>query len=140
MIYFRSADPNRSWLSAAETALDTAALIKALDLLSETGEADLMIRSGSIAVRNIADFYRIEPELDSLASGELSVDRSKFDEVVNILTSAGVVTKPVPDSAWDEFVGWRMNYDRAIVGLRDLVGDVESYWDDNKGMTVVSRG
>ena len=60
LVYFRSARPGRSWLSAAETALDVAAFVTATNLQPSTGQAETMIRSGYVALGSIADFYDIE--------------------------------------------------------------------------------
>ena len=85
-----------------------------------------MIRSGYLAMRAIADFYRIEPEG---ADCELSVSRSEFDVLCRQLTDAGVEMETDQDAAWERFCGWRVNYDRAIVGLRDLIEGGPSHWD-----------
>lgn len=140
LIYFRSANPDHSWLTAAETALDTAALTKACRIASDSGEADLMLRSGMIALRGIADYYRIPPELPEFDEAELSIDRAQLERVVRTLVSAGVVKEPVPEDAWEVFAGWRTNYDRSIVGLRTLVGDVSNYWDEDCEMQVIRHG
>ena len=140
LIYFRSANPDHSWLTAAETALDTAALTKACRIASDSGEADLMLRSGAIALRGIADFYRIPPELPEFDEAELSIDRAQLEAMIETLVSAGVVTAPVPEDVWEVFAGWRTNYDRSIVGLRNLVGDLSNYWDEDYEMPVIRRG
>lgn len=129
LIYFRSARPGRSWVTAAETALDTAALVMATELSPKTGQADVMIRSGYLALRSIADFYRIAPEQDPNSPGPLSVSRADFDAMLNELDRRGVEITAEPDEAWQNFAGWRINYDQAISGLSALVHDVPSHWD-----------
>lgn len=128
LVYFRSASPDRSWLTTAETALDTAAMVKALCITTGSGEADLMIRSGYKALREIADFYRIAPEAEPGDFDSLSVSHQQFHWAVEELTRAGVIDGPIPDGAWEAFAGWRINYDRAMVGLRELIGDLPDYW------------
>jgi hypothetical protein len=129
LIYFRSARPGRSWVSAAETALDTAAVVMATELSPKTGQADVMIRSGYLALRSIADFYRIGPELGPESVGKLSISRADFDAMLNELSRGGVETATDHDDAWRAFAGWRINYDQAIAGLSELVHDVPSHWD-----------
>ena len=140
LVYFRSAKPDRSWLRAAETALDTAALVRSLDMPGASGEADLLIRSGSRALRNIADFYRIEPELEVADYAKLSVDQSQFDAVIETLVSAGVLGWSIPPDAWEKFAGWRINYDRAIVGLEHLVEDLPGFWEADPDLMDGLRG
>ena len=133
LVYFRSASPGRSWLTAAETALDTAALVTATELLPRTGHSETMIRAGYMALRDIADFFDIEPEIapdgNDRAFSDLTIDRSRFDSLYSQLMAGGLATTVDVDAAWRAFAGWRINYDRALVGLADLVGDVESHWD-----------
>lgn len=126
LIYFRSAKPDRSWLTAAEVALDTAALLHALGRTDGTGRADTMIRSGYLALRSIADFYRIEPEVNDVA--ELSVTPVEFDKMLSDLAAAGVAVDIDRSDAWTDFSGWRLNYDRSVAGLAELIGDLPSHW------------
>lgn len=130
LIYFRSADPDRSWLTAAETALDAAALVRSIDLVPDAGKADTMIRSGYLALRSIADFYGIQPEQESGDFGELSVTRDMFEAMLDDLGAAGVAVTADRDDAWVAFAGWRVNYDRSIAGLRERVWDLPSHWEN----------
>lgn len=128
LVYFRSADPDRSWLTAAEVALDTAALVRATNLVEQTGQADTMIRAGYLALRSIADFYRVEPESEPAVRDGLSVTRDEFERLLDRLEAEGIVVQEGRDSAWESFAGWRVNYDRAVAGLRARVGDVPTHW------------
>ena len=129
LIYFRSAHPDRSWLTAAETALDSAALIRSIDLAIDAGQADTMIRSGYLALRSIADFYDIPAEREPDRLDDLSVTRHDFEAMVDDLEAAGIVVSVDRDEAWIAFAGWRVNYDRSVCGLRELVWDLPSHWD-----------
>ena len=93
-----------------------------------TGQADTMLRSGFLAVRGIADFYGVEPEQDPDGMAELSVSRSDFDRLLTELAEQGVLVGADPDTAWEEYRGWRVNYDRAVCGLRERIGDGPSHW------------
>lgn len=134
LVYFRSDRIGRSWLSAAETALDTAALLTAGSMVPRTGEADTMIRSGYLALRSIADFYRVRPELEVEERESISVRREDFDALVDRLEARGVMAKVPRDEMWMNFCGWRVNYDRSIMGLRDVVGDVPTHWGSSRGV------
>ena len=129
LIYFRSAEPSRSWLSAAEMALDTAAVLTAAQLVPSTGQADTMIRSGYLALRSIADFYRIEPERTDWQEISLSIEQRHVNALLDKLETSGIEIAADRDDIWRAFAGWRVNYDRSIVGLRHLVGDVPSHWE-----------
>ncbi len=128
LIYFRSATVGRSWLSAAEAALDTAAFVRATHLAPTRGQADTMIRAGYLALRAIADFYRVEPEVGPGQFDGLAIARADFDSIVTELAARGMTVGVDLDEAWVAFAGWRVNYDRAVVGLRELIGDAPSHW------------
>lgn len=125
LIYFRSSSPDRSWLTAAEVALDTAAIVTAAELTEHTGQADTMMRSGYLALRSIADYYRIEPESDT---APLSIGREDVEALLDQIETVGLVVGPDRESVWLTFAGWRRNYDQAVAGLRELVGDLPSHW------------
>lgn len=132
LIYFRSARAGRSWLSAAEAALDTAALLRATELVPRTGQADTMIRSGYLALRAIADFYGIEDERDPDTAGDLSVSRKDFERVLDELDARGIAMGVEREGAWRSYRGWRVNYDSAVCGLRELISDEPSHWTRNR--------
>ncbi len=133
LVYFRSARSSRSWLTVAEAALDTAAIIAATGVAPSTGQADTMLRSGYLSLRMIADFFDIEPEVQPGGPGapliELSVSRRQFEATLDDLEAGGCTITADRDAAWTAFHGWRINYDRAIAGMAVLVGDVGSHWD-----------
>ncbi|MFT7476145.1 MAG: hypothetical protein ACI81L_003093 [Verrucomicrobiales bacterium] len=138
LIFFRSARHDRSWLTAAETSLDTAALVTALELVRSTGGAQTLIRSGYLALREIADFFDIPPEIHPRKHDELSISREQFDTLVDELAHHGVFTNVSRDAAWTAFAGWRINYDQALQGLRRLVVDVPSHWEIDAPLTGTS--
>lgn len=128
LIYFRSARSDRSWLSAAETALDSAAIITATRLLPSTGQAETMIRSGYLALHMIASFYGVEGTDEPIEREHVSVARSEFEGLLDRVEAAGLSINVERDQAWHDFVGWRINYDHSLGGLRNLVYDVPTHW------------
>ena len=85
-----------------------------------------MLRSGYLALRSIADFYRVEPE--STDATALSVQQNDVDKMLGDLQAAGLQISADRDTIWAAFAGWRVNYDKSILGLRGLIGDPPSYW------------
>ena len=128
LIYFRSASLDKNWLTAAETAMDTAAILSATGLVPPSGQADTMIRSGYLALRAIADLYRLPAENLDAKPGELSVNRTHFEAVLDDLVANGIEIEIDHNQAWETFIGWRANYDAAIGGLQGLLGPVPSHW------------
>jgi hemerythrin-like domain-containing protein len=85
-------------------------------------DAELCIRARYVALRRIADFFGIEHNPDPHWPAEpISIDRREFDQVCRELAEAGVALKPDLEQAWRDFAGWRVNYDRVLLALTDLV-------------------
>jgi hypothetical protein len=57
------------------------------------------------------------------------VARPRFETLLDELETVELTVTPDRDVIWEAFAGWRMNYDRSIAGLRELVGDVPSHWE-----------
>ena len=85
-------------------------------------EAALCIRSGYLALRNIADFFSIPYDPSPKPDDAISIIRHEFDKVCHWLESEGVPMKPDRDQAWRDFVGWRVNYDTVLSDWRAVSG------------------
>ena len=59
LVFFRSPQPDRSWITAAGAVLDAAALIDSTVDVPREPEPQLCLRAGYIALRRIADFFDI---------------------------------------------------------------------------------
>ena len=87
-----------------------------------TPQAGLCIRSGYLALREIADFFGFEYDHDPAPDDPITITREEFDEVYERLGAAGLPVRPDRDQAWRDFRGWRVNYDAVLIdagGLRD---------------------
>ncbi len=60
LVFFRSPVPERSWIVSAGLALDAAALYSSTLDVPRAPRANLMIRSGTLALREVADFFGFE--------------------------------------------------------------------------------
>src|SRR6202011_1163656 len=58
LVFFRSPQPDHSWVTAAGTVLDAASLWLAAVEHPADPDAQLMIRAGTLALRRIANLYR----------------------------------------------------------------------------------
>jgi hypothetical protein len=121
LIFFRSPQPHRSWVGAAGTVLDGAALtLSCLDIPRDT-QADLCIRAGYLALRYIASVFGIDYDSDPAPDDPISITRAEFDVAWSEMAQAGVPLKADQDQAWRDFAGWRVNYDRVLLALAELV-------------------
>lgn len=129
LIFFRSQRPTRTWLGAAETALDTAAIITACRLAPDHGQTQTMIRAGFLALNEIADFLHVAHDPDPGPHTPVSVRREQFDQLLDRLEGEGVPLTVGRDASWEAFRGWRVNYDQALTGIYTKVGEVGSHWE-----------
>lgn len=120
LTFFRSPQPDRSWVVAAGTVLDAAALtVSTLDVGPQP-QAQLCIRSGFIALGRIATFFGIRFDPDPSPDDPISVTREEFDQACNRLSEAGVPIRADLDQAWRDWSGWRVNYDTVLLALANL--------------------
>ncbi len=128
LVHFRSPLPNHSWLVAAGTVLDTAALTNAAVDIPHDARADLCIRSGYLALRHIADFFEVKYDPHPRPDDPISISRGEFEEALDELASNGLSLKPDRDQAWKDFAGWRVNYDTVLLALAKITMAPPARW------------
>ena len=131
--YFRSPQPDHSWLTAAGAVLDAAALSSST-LRERDPDANLCVRAGYVALRRIADFYGIPYDADPQPGDPISVAREEFDEVYDRLAAAGLDLVPDRDQAWRDFAGWRVNYDVVLITLCSLFMAPYAPWSSDRSV------
>lgn len=133
LIFFRSPRPENSWVTAAGTVLDAAAItLSALEIPYEVSAA-LCIRAGFLAFRRVANYLDIpSPQDPHYPATPICVERHEFDEVIDQLVAAGVPVKPNREQAWQDFAGWRVNYDRTLILLCGLVMAPPAAWSSDR--------
>lgn len=135
LVFFRSPDPDQSWITAAGAVLDAASLLDSTVDLPRVPEANLCLRAGFIALQSIAGFYRVDFDRDPAPDDPISISREEYDEVVARIASAGVPIKPDREQAWRDFVGWRVNYDRVLISIASLVQAPYAPWSSDRSLT-----
>jgi hypothetical protein len=129
LVFFRSPVAQNSWVQASGVVLDAAALsLAALDLpVSPT--AQLALRSGYLALRRICDYFDIPyPPDPHFPADPIQVARAEFDAALAALEAAGLPLKPDREQAWQDFAGWRVNYDATLRALSDLTMAPHAPW------------
>jgi hypothetical protein len=133
LVFFRSPRPERSWVTAAGAVLDGASLsLSSIRTDDPMPEAALCIRSGYLALRNIADFFDIPYDPDPSPGDPISIERQEFDDAYERLAAAGLPMEPDREQAWRDFAGWRVNYDRALLGLAGLIHAPTAPWSSDR--------
>ena len=128
LAYFRSPQPERSWITAAGALLDGAALWASSVEHPKDPDVQLCIRAGFLALRRIADAFSIPYDPDPAPDGPISVDRQEWEEVIDEMQAAGVPVLADRDKAWSDWRGWRVNYDTVLLQLARRVEAPPAPW------------
>lgn len=134
LAFFRSPQPERSWVTAAGCVLDTAALYHSS---VDTGRvrsprAALTLRTGFFALRRIAAYFSIEFPHAPNPDDPISITRREFDLVMVELQAVGVPLRADLDQAWRDYAGWRVNYDQALIALARLTMAPPGRWSSDR--------
>ena len=140
LVFFRSPRSDQSWVTAAGTVLDAAALALSVLDVREDPQAALCIRSGYLALREIATFFDIPYKADARYPDEpISITRAEFDSACEQLAQAGVPLKADREQAWLDFAGWRVNYDSVLLALCTLTMAPEAAWSSDRSHDVMPQ-
>ena len=120
LAFFRSPKADRSWVTAAGAILDAAALTVSVVDIPHDAQADLCIRAGYIALREIASFFKIPYNATPKPTDPISISRQEFDVACAKLEQGGLPLKLDRDQAWRDYAGWRVNYDTVLLLLAKL--------------------
>jgi hypothetical protein len=133
--FFRSPQPDRSWITAAGAVLDCAALMNSTVDIPRTAQGQITIRAGFVALRHICAFFRIPyPPDPHFPAQPISVTREEWEEACDQLVAAGVPVKADRDQAWQDFAGWRVNYDTTLLELCELLLAPYAPWSSDRGV------
>jgi hypothetical protein len=139
LVFFRSPNPHRSWVTSAGALLDAASLAQSTLAIPWSPEAGLCIRSGTLALREVAQFFAIPYEPDPSPNDPISIARSEFDEAYQTLGGAGVPVRPDRERCWRDFAGWRVNYDSVLLALAGLTMAPYASWSSDRSLRVRRR-
>ncbi|MDQ3895885.1 MAG: hypothetical protein M3326_01330 [Actinomycetota bacterium] len=133
LTYFRSPQPDQSWITAAGAVLDAAALASST-LREHDPDAELCVRAGYVALRRIADYFAVPYDPDPAPGDPISVAREEYDEVYDRLAAAGIPLKADREKAWRDFAGWRVNYDVVLITLCAMVMAPYAPWSSDRSV------
>ena len=119
--------------------LDAAALRLAVLNIPFTPAPGLCIRSGFLALREIADFFGFEHDPDPAPDDPISVAREEFMEIYERLAGEGCPCAPT-GSGPGATSGWRVNYDRVLLALCSLVMAPYAPWSSDRSPRPHSDG
>ena len=128
LVFFRSPHSNHSWVTASGTVLDAAALTLAALDVPQDWRANLCLRAGHLALDSIADYFEIPHNHNPQPGDAISIGRVEFEIAMAELEAQGIPLKADREQAWRDFSGWRVNYDRALIGLARFTMAPETRW------------
>ncbi len=134
LVFFRSPQAHHSWVTAAGAVLDAAALTASTLDLPRDVQAELTLRAGYLALRHIADFFRIAYIHDPKPSDPISISKFEYDDVYARLAKYGVPLKTDREQAWRDFAGWRVNYDTVLLALAALTMAPYAPWSSDRSL------
>lgn len=134
LVYFRSSQPELSWVTAAGAALDAAALLESSVDAPHSVEAQLCLRAGTLSLRTLCDYFRIPFPADPQPGDPVTVTRDEWAGVVDELAAAGMDLVADRDQAWRDFAGWRVNYDVTLVALAALAQAPYAPWSSDRSL------
>jgi len=138
LVFFRSPRPEHSWVTAGGAVMDAAALSLSTVDIPDDPQAALCIRAGYLAYRRIADFFNIDYNPDvHYPDDPISVTRQEFDTACEQLIDQGIPLKTDREQAWQDFAGWRVNYDQVLLALASLTMAPKAPWSSDRVETTI---
>lgn len=141
LVWFRSPHPLRSWVVSLLAVLDSAALYLSLSPERAPVEARLCVRMGFTALRNIADVVGIPYDPDPLPTEPIQLSYEEFLGGIRRMRDADFPMERSPEQAWDDFRGWRVNYEAICYRLGDITVAVPGPWSGERehlhGVTII---
>lgn len=128
LTYYRSPIPGQTWIAAAASVLDSAALFNSAVDKPVSPSAGLCIRSGWMTLRGLADYFRIPYPTSFDETVPVSITRAEFDGALEHLVGSSVPVLADRDAAWRDFVGWRVNYDAIVEALHVRFDSARLEW------------
>ena len=139
LAFFRSPVPDRHWVTACGNVLDSAAFILTTVDVPFEPKAAFCLRSGFLALHQIATYFEIEFDPNPNKDDPISISRYEFDAVYDDLAAQGVPMNPDRAAAWENFHGWRVNYDTVILQLANLTMAPYAPWISDRSVVGLQK-
>lgn len=121
LAFFRSPQPGRSWVTAADVILDAAALISSTVAQPRDPHMVLCFKAGCVAINRVARYFKYEAQArDTAGPAPDEPHRHDFALACQQLRAAGI-TLQEENAAWDQYLELRSRYAGAVAYLARLV-------------------
>jgi hypothetical protein len=129
LVRFRSPGALSSWATSLLSVLDSAALFLALSpKTAPVVPARLCLRSGFLCFNRIARAMGYDIPLEPDPQAGISLTHDEFLDAVARMREVDFPIERDPEEAWPDFVGWRVNYERAAYTVAAAVYAVPALW------------
>jgi len=129
LVRFRSPGALSSWVTALLAVLDSAALFLALSPdAAPAVPARLCLRGGFQCFNRIARAMGIDVADEPSPADGISLTYEEFLEGVATMREVDFPIERDPAEAWPDFVGWRVNYERAAYAVAAAIYAVPAPW------------
>jgi len=129
LVRFRSPGALSSWVAALLAVLDSAALFLALSPAAAPAvPARLCLRSGFMCFNRIARAMGFDIPGEPGPEAGITLTYAEFLEAVARLREVDFPIERDPAEAWPDFVGWRVNYERAAYAVANAVYAAPALW------------
>src|SRR5215472_12755512 len=129
LVRFRSPRPLSSWVTSLLAVLDSAALYLALAPQSApVVPARLCLRSGFQCFRAIAGAMGIDLPDEADPSAGISLTYEEYLHGIAQMLYVDFPKEREPAEAWQDFVGWRVNYEQAAYAVAAALDVVPAMW------------
>jgi len=132
LLAFRSPHPLRSWLIALLAVLDSAALYLAVAPRGAPPVARVTLRMGYTCLREIATVLAIPFNDDPLPDDPVALTFDEFRDGVETLASVDFPLERTAEEAWDDYRGWRINYESLVYELADRLAAPPALWSGDR--------
>src|SRR5712691_1617947 len=114
LVRFRSPRPLSSWVTALLAVLDSAALLLSLSpKAAPTVPARLCLRSGFLCFNQVARAMGTELPEEADPNATISLSYEQFLDAIARMREVDFPIERAPAEAWEDFAGWRVNYEQA---------------------------
>ncbi|MDP9072943.1 MAG: hypothetical protein M3N98_02000 [Actinomycetota bacterium] len=130
--FFRSPQPDQSWVTAAGTILDAGSLWASTVEHPNDPDAQLCIRAGFVALRRLGTYFNVPHPSDPAPTDPITIAREEYDQACAKLAAAGLPLRADREASWQSFSGWRVNYDTVLLNLARLVEAPIAPWTSDR--------
>jgi hypothetical protein len=132
LVFFRSPHKDRSWLTAAGALLDAASFWAGCVEHPLDPDVQLCIRAGFLALRRIADSFKVPYPPDPNPDDPITISRQEWEAAMDEMAEADLPLITDRDEAWMAWKGWRVNYDTVLLRLARLVEAPITPWESDR--------